>query len=76
MKRFLLLASVTLGCLSCEMLGLGKQCYTCTTEVPTRPSIKKVVEEVCGKDEKDAYIKKNQGNYGGVFVQVSCVNKR
>ncbi|WP_018622105.1 hypothetical protein [Spirosoma luteum] len=59
----------------CKQLGIGKQCYECTTEAINRPSYGKTVKEVCGVDEMRKYQKENSITTGGVVITTLCRNK-
>lgn len=56
---------------SCSILGIGKQCFICTTEGAGT----KVEKEVCGNQESIDYAKANTKVVGGVLIQTICRNK-
>ena len=78
MKRLVIVSLLLLNLNSCKFLGIGKQCYTCTTQVSlTAGGVPKSSydKEVCGSDERTKYIEDNKGLKNGAYLFTSCVNK-
>jgi len=75
MKKVTIFALLLTGLLGCTALGIGKQCYQCTTEALGRPNYPRSVTEVCGSEEASRFAKENSKVIGGVIIQTSCREK-
>lgn len=57
----------------CKALGIGKECYACTTS-SSRVSTK-VEKEICGSDEMHQYMKDNNSSTGAGIISTVCKQK-
>ncbi len=77
MKKLFAFILICGACLGCDSLGIGKQCYTCTT-ISYLPSLQKIGEkdtEVCGRSDMEKFKTENTGNKGTVILQTNCTSK-
>lgn len=75
MKQFITVFILCLVTEGCSFLGIGKQCYTCTTTASTAGVSNTSTKEICGADEMKTYNAANNGYRNGVTLSTKCVEK-
>ncbi|GAB3555305.1 hypothetical protein [Spirosoma fluminis] len=59
----------------CKFLGIGKQCFTCTTLAKAGSTSTSYKEDVCCTTDMNKYRNQNSGIKNGVSLNTTCTEK-